>query len=85
VVLNPEAALRLGLIGTGLSNGAIATPLSLAPNTVGNHILNIFADCGWPAGPRPLSGPVPRVWEIDAIKGLPIWWVASIVFRSTFR
>jgi DNA-binding NarL/FixJ family response regulator len=41
--LTPREREVLGLIATGLSNGAIATRLSLAPNTVGNHISNIFA------------------------------------------
>jgi DNA-binding CsgD family transcriptional regulator len=40
---HPREREVLGLIATGLSNGAIATRLSLAPNTVGNHISNIFA------------------------------------------
>jgi DNA-binding NarL/FixJ family response regulator len=41
--LTPREREVLGLIATGLANGAIASRLSLAPNTVGNHISNIFA------------------------------------------
>jgi len=33
----------LGLIASGLPNSAIAVRLGLAPNTVSNHISNIFA------------------------------------------
>jgi DNA-binding NarL/FixJ family response regulator len=33
----------LGLIATGIGNAAIATRLGLSPNTVSNHISNIFA------------------------------------------
>ena len=40
--LTPREREVLNLIATGLSNGAIATRLSLAPNTVSNHISNIF-------------------------------------------
>jgi len=41
--LTPREREVLGLIATGLSNTAIAGRLGLAPNTVGNHISNIFA------------------------------------------
>ena len=43
----PELTTRerevLGLIATGLANAAIAARLGLAPNTISNHISNIFA------------------------------------------
>jgi DNA-binding NarL/FixJ family response regulator len=40
--LTPREREVLGLIATGLANAAIATRLHLAPNTVSNHISNIF-------------------------------------------
>jgi DNA-binding NarL/FixJ family response regulator len=40
--LTPREREVLGLIATGLGNAAIATRLGLAPNTVSNHISNIF-------------------------------------------
>lgn len=41
--LTPRDREVLGLIAAGLANPAIAARLGLAPNTVGNHISNIFA------------------------------------------
>lgn len=41
--LTPREREVLTLIASGLSNAAIAGRLGLAPNTVGNHISNIFA------------------------------------------
>ncbi len=41
--LTPREREVLGLIAGGLPNGAIASRLGLAPNTVGNHISSIFA------------------------------------------
>jgi DNA-binding NarL/FixJ family response regulator len=41
--LTPREREVLTLIASGLSNAAIASRLGLAPNTVGNHISNIFA------------------------------------------
>ena len=41
--LTPREREVLALIAAGLSNAAIAGRLGLAPNTVGNHISNIFA------------------------------------------
>jgi DNA-binding NarL/FixJ family response regulator len=40
--LTPREREVLGLIAGGLGNAAIATRLGLAPNTVSNHISNIF-------------------------------------------
>jgi DNA-binding NarL/FixJ family response regulator len=40
--LTPREREVLGLIAAGLANAAIATRLGLAPNTVSNHISNIF-------------------------------------------
>jgi DNA-binding NarL/FixJ family response regulator len=40
--LTPREREVLGLIAGGLANAAIATRLGLAPNTVSNHISNIF-------------------------------------------
>ena len=41
--LTPREREVLTLIASGLGNAAIASRLGLAPNTVGNHISNIFA------------------------------------------
>jgi DNA-binding NarL/FixJ family response regulator len=41
--LTPREREVLTLIASGLNNAAIASRLGLAPNTVGNHISNIFA------------------------------------------
>ncbi len=41
--LTPREREVLTLIASGLNNAAIAGRLGLAPNTVGNHISNIFA------------------------------------------
>lgn len=41
--LTPREREVLNLIAAGLANTAIATRLGLAPNTVSNHISNIFA------------------------------------------
>ena len=41
--LTPREREVLTLIASGLTNAAIASRLGLAPNTVGNHISNIFA------------------------------------------
>jgi DNA-binding NarL/FixJ family response regulator len=41
--LTPREREVLNLIAAGLHNSAIATRLGLAPNTVSNHISNIFA------------------------------------------
>ena len=41
--LTPREREVLALIATGLPNAAIASRLGLAPNTVSNHISNIFA------------------------------------------
>jgi DNA-binding NarL/FixJ family response regulator len=41
--LTPREREVLGLIATGIGNAAIAARLGLAPNTVSNHISNIFA------------------------------------------
>jgi DNA-binding NarL/FixJ family response regulator len=41
--LTPREREVLGLIASGLPNAVIASRLGLAPNTVGNHISNIFA------------------------------------------
>ena len=41
--LTPREREVLSLIATGIGNAAIATRLSLAPNTVSNHISSIFA------------------------------------------
>jgi DNA-binding NarL/FixJ family response regulator len=41
--LTPREREVLALIASGLSNPAIARRLNLAPNTVSNHISNIFA------------------------------------------
>ena len=41
--LTPREREVLGLIASGLANAAIAGRLGLAPNTVSNHISNIFA------------------------------------------
>lgn len=40
--LTPREREVLGLIAEGLANAAIASRLGLAPNTVSNHISNIF-------------------------------------------
>jgi DNA-binding NarL/FixJ family response regulator len=41
--LTPREREVLGLIASGLSNAAIGSRLSLATNTIGNHVTNIFA------------------------------------------
>ena len=41
--LTPREREVLSLIATGIGNAAIAARLGLAPNTVSNHISNIFA------------------------------------------
>ncbi len=44
--LTPREAEVLDAIAAGLSNGAIAERLRMAPKTVGNHISNIFVKIG---------------------------------------
>jgi DNA-binding NarL/FixJ family response regulator len=41
--LTPREHEILGLIATGLGNGAIATKLGVSVNTVNNHVSNVFA------------------------------------------
>ncbi len=60
----PELTARereiLDLIALGHDNDGISARLSLSPNTVRNHISQIFAKLGVPAAPRPSSAPARR-------------------------